>query len=84
MIGQMGAAIARFTADGAYDTRAIYEALAASGEADISIVVPPKRNAVSDPQAAGPWCQRNAAIERIADVGRPVEEGGRRPPAGSC
>ncbi len=70
MIDQMEAAIARFTADGAYDTRAIYEALAASGEADITIVVPPKRTAASDPQAAGPWCQRNAAIERIAEVGR--------------
>ena len=70
MIEQSEAAIARFTADGAYDTRAIYEALAASGEADITIVVPPKRTAASDLQAAGLWCQRNTAIDRIAEVGR--------------
>ncbi len=70
MINEMEVAIARFAADGAYDTRAIYEALAASGEAGVTIVVPPKRTAASDPQAEGPWCQRNAAIERIAEVGR--------------
>ena len=70
MLDQMEAVIARFIADGAYDTRAIYEALATSGEADITIVVPPKRTAASDPQVGGPWCQRNAAIERIAEVGR--------------
>jgi len=70
MIDHMEAAIARFTADGAYDTRAIYAALAASGEADVTIVVPPKKTAVVDPRAAGPWRQRNDAIARITEVGR--------------
>ena len=63
-------ASARFTADGAYDTRTVYEALAASGDADVTVVVPPKRTAASEPRAAGPWRQRNAASERIAQVGR--------------
>ncbi len=70
MINEMGVAIARFTADGAYDTRTIYEALATSGDAQVRVVVPPKRTAASDPRADGPWRQRNAAIERIAEVGR--------------
>ena len=70
MIDELEAVIARFTADGAYDTRAIYEALAASSGDDVTIVVPPKRTAAVDRQAIGPWRQRNAAIERISEVGR--------------
>jgi hypothetical protein len=70
MTEQVEAAIGRFTADGAYDTRAIYEALAASGAANIRIAIPPKKTATVDPRASGPWRQRNDAIERIAEVGR--------------
>jgi hypothetical protein len=70
MIGQLGAAIWCFTADGAYDTRAIYEALAASGAAEPNIVIPPKRTARIDLRSAELWCQRNEAIKRIAKVGR--------------
>jgi len=70
MIEKVEAAIGRFTADGAYDTRGTYESLAASGAADIKVVVPPKKTAVVDPRASGPWRQRNDAIERIAEVGR--------------
>jgi hypothetical protein len=70
MIGQLGAAIGCFTADGAYDTRAIYEAFAASGAAEPNIVIPPKRTARIDLRSAELWCQRNEAIKRIAKVGR--------------
>ncbi len=62
--------IARFTADGAYDTRAIYEALAANGGLAPTIVIRPKRTAKVEPRAAEPWRQRNRAIARIAQVGR--------------
>ena len=70
MLEQIEAAIGRFTADGAYDRRPMYEALAASGAADISIVIPPKKTATVDSRAVGPWRQRNHAIERIDEVGR--------------
>ncbi len=70
LIGQVGTTIAHFTADGAYDTRAIYESLAANGGAVPNIVVPPKRTAKVDAGAAAPWRQRNRAIRRIAEVGR--------------
>lgn len=70
MIEELETPITRFTADGAYDTRAIYEALSPWGEASPTIVIPPKRTAASDSQALGPWRQRNAALERIAEVGR--------------
>ena len=70
ILEQIRAAIDQFTADGAYDTRPMYEALAASAAADISIVIPPKKTATVDSRAVGPWRQRNHAIERIAEVGR--------------
>jgi len=70
MIEQVEPAIIRFTADGAYDTRGMYVALTASGAAHIKIVIPPMKTAAVDPRAMGPWCQRNDAIERIAEVGR--------------
>lgn len=70
MIEEVGSGIGRFTADGAYDTRAVYEALAVSGATNIKIVIPPKKTATVDPRAIGPWRQRNDAIQRIAVVGR--------------
>ena len=48
----------------------MYEALAASGGANIKIVIPPKKTATVDLRATGPWRQRNEAIERIGAVGR--------------
>ena len=65
ILEQIEGTITQFTADGAYDTRPLYEALAASGAADIRIVIPPKKTATVDSRATGPWCQRNEAIERI-------------------
>jgi len=47
--------IARFAADGAYDSRTMYEALAAAGSTDIRIVIPPKKTAAVDAQATGVW-----------------------------
>ncbi|MCP4640796.1 MAG: transposase [bacterium] len=70
VIEQMEATITRFTADGVYDTRAVYEALVASGATHIRSVIPPKKTAAMDPRAAEPWRRHNDAIERIADVGR--------------
>ena len=70
MLEQIKSPITQFAADGAYDTRPMYEALAASGAADISIVIPPKKTATVDSRATLPWCQRNDAIERIGEVGR--------------
>jgi hypothetical protein len=70
LLEQIEGTISRFTADGAYDSRPMYEALAALGATDIKIVIPPKKTAAVDSRAKGPWCQRNDAIERIGAVGR--------------
>ena len=56
ILEQIEGTIARFTADGAYDSRPMYEALATAGTTDIRIVIPPKKTATVDSRATGPWC----------------------------
>ena len=70
MIERIEARIGRFTADGAYDTRAIYEALAAAGGFNPTIVIPPRKTASPSKPPEEPLQQRDAAIERITGVGR--------------
>jgi len=70
MLKGLGVALERFTADGAYDTRAMYEAVGAIGAPSVKIVIPPKRTAVADPLAVGPWRQRNETQEWIARIAR--------------
>ena len=47
--------IRRFTADGAYDHRSVYDQLSAAGTENVVIVIPPRRSAVS----AGPGFARS-------------------------
>jgi len=70
MIKESEANIARFMADGAYDTRAIYEALTTVGPAGVDIVIPPRRTASPSKPAEEVLGQRDAAITRISEVGR--------------
>ncbi|MFT7622190.1 MAG: hypothetical protein ACI9WU_001358, partial [Myxococcota bacterium] len=68
MIERNDASIQRFTADGAYDTRAIYVALAAVGGPGPTIVIPPRKTASPSKPAEEILAQRDAAIRRIAEV----------------
>ncbi len=70
LLDQIDVPIRRFTADGAYDHRSIYERVGAAGTEDVVIAVPPRRCAVSAGPTEGPWAQREAAVERIRVVGR--------------
>jgi hypothetical protein len=70
MIEQFEGPIARFTADGAYDRTRVYEVLAAQRGPDVEIVIPPRRTASKSTGASDVLAQRDAAIERIAEVGR--------------
>ena len=70
LLQEIDASVASFRADGAYDTRAVYDALAEAGTQDVDVVIPPRRTASPTPGATGPWRQRSEAIERIAEVGR--------------
>ncbi len=64
-------AIGRFTADGAYDTREVYEALGgAAGQPPVRIVIPPRKRAMPSQPPEKLLEQRDAAIGRIAEVGR--------------
>ena len=68
MIRGVGSGIKRFNADGAYDTRAVYEALAAVAGAEVKVVIPPRRDAT--PSGDDVLRQRDAAIAKFAEVGR--------------
>ena len=57
LLEQVDSPIQRFTADGAYDTRSVYELLGQVGTADIKIVIPPRRGAVPLDGAEGTWAQ---------------------------
>ncbi len=70
MIERIEAPIDRFTADGAYDTRAIYGALLADRLLGTTIVIPPRKTASPSKPAEEVLLQRDAAIRRIAEVGR--------------
>ena len=70
MIREQGTGIERFTADGAYDTRPMYEALAAAGGGRITVVIPPRREATSRTSGDDILRPREVAIGRIAEVGR--------------
>ena len=84
MTEEIATALERFTPDGAYDTRAIDEALAALGLANLRIGVPPKK---SSPR--GPASRRTTeSTQRCHRKDRrgwatPVEKGVRREPTGS-
>ena len=69
LLEQVDSPIRRFTADGAYDTRSVYELLGEVGTADIKFVIPPRRGAVPSDGAEGTWAQRNATLETIRNVG---------------
>jgi hypothetical protein len=70
LLEQIEAPIRRFTADGAYDHRSVYDRVGAAGTEDVVIVIPPRRSGVSTGSPEGLWGQREAALQRIRKVGR--------------
>ena len=70
LIKQLTAKISQFTGDGAYDTQKVYKELADAGTDDIQIIVPPRKTATRNPSVRGVWAQRDAAVQRIEEIGR--------------
>ena len=70
LLDQIEAPVRRFTADGAYDHRSIYDQVGAAGTENVVIVISPRRCAASAGPTDGPWAQREAALQRIRKVGR--------------
>ena len=62
--------IRRFTADGAYDHRSVYDRASAAGTENVVIVIPPSSPcALSAEPTDGPWAQREASLQRIPRSG---------------
>jgi len=70
LLDQIQTPIWRFTADGAYDRRPVYDRVGAAGTEDVVIVIPPRRSGVPAGPTDGLWGQREAALQRIRKVGR--------------
>ncbi len=70
LLEQIDVKVRRFTGDGAYDRRLVYDTVAGGGTEDVVIVVPPRRSAVPDKNVGGAWSQRSTHLERIEEIGR--------------
>jgi hypothetical protein len=70
LLGQIDRQISRFTGDGAYNRKSVYDQIGTTGTKDVAVVVPPRRTAAPSTNASGTWAQRNRHLERIAEVGR--------------
>jgi hypothetical protein len=68
LLGKIDGPIGQFAADGAYDGKPIYDAIA-NHSADAAIVIPPRANAV-ELAGDGPSCQRDQHIAAINRDGR--------------
>ena len=67
LIDEVEGDIASFTADAAYDTRAIYDAAAGRGA---RVVVPPMKTATRSRRRRLPSSARNRTIMRVKEIGR--------------
>ena len=67
--------IRRFTADGAYDHRSVYDRASAAGTENVVIVIPPRRSALSAGPTDGPWAQRALAGHCPVDQTNPFNLG---------
>ena len=70
LLGQVDDPVGRFTGDGGYDKRGVYEAVAKASDGDVEVVIPPRRAGAGSQSATGTWGQRNRHLERIGEVGR--------------
>ncbi len=70
LLDQLDVKVRRFTGDGAYDRRVVYDEGAGGGTKGVVVGVPPRRGAVPAKNAEGGWLQRNSHLERIEEIGR--------------
>jgi hypothetical protein len=70
LLAQVPEPVSRFTADGAYDAKKVYEALHARPQPPRNVVIPPKRGAVTGLFPDGTWPWRAANIDLVGRLGR--------------
>ncbi len=68
LLKQIGAPVAAVSADGAYDTKAVYEAAYERGA--VRVLIPPGRNAQLSPNPSTALKERNRNIRSIRELGR--------------
>jgi len=70
LLGQVDAPLRRFTGDGGYDKRGVYEAIAKASDGEVEVVIPPRRAGAASRNATGVMEQRNRHLKRIQEVRR--------------
>ena len=71
LLEQIKSPVASVSADGAYDTRAVYEAAHERGEGRaVRVLIPPVRNAQLSPKPSTALQERNRNIRAIRELGR--------------
>jgi alkanesulfonate monooxygenase SsuD/methylene tetrahydromethanopterin reductase-like flavin-dependent oxidoreductase (luciferase family) len=71
LLAQIGDPVASVSADGAYDTKAVYEAAHERGEGRaVRVLIPPGRNAQLGPKPSAALQERNRNIRSIRELGR--------------
>jgi hypothetical protein len=71
LLGQIEHRVASVSADGAYDTKSVYEAAQAKGEGRaVRVLIPPGRNAQVSPRPSAALEERNRNIRSIRRFGR--------------
>ena len=71
LLGQIGQPLASISADGAYDTRAVYEAAREQGKGRaVRVLIPPGRNAQLSPKPSSAMQERNRNVRLIRELGR--------------
>ncbi len=71
LLEQIDAPVSSVSADGAYDTKAVYEAAHARGEGRaVRVLIPPGRNAQLSPNPSTALKERNRNIRSIRELGR--------------
>jgi len=71
LLEQISDAVASLSADGAYDTKAVYEAAHERGEGRaVRVLIPPGRDAQLNPRPSAALQERNRNIRSIRELGR--------------
>lgn len=70
LLGQVDDDLGRFTADGAYDTKSVYDAIAAHQDAPVEIVIPPRKGAALSRNTSRAARLRNDNVRDIKRLGR--------------
>ena len=71
LLGQIKHRVASVSADGAYDTKSVYEAAQAKGEGRaVRVLIPPGRNAQLSPRPSTALQERNRNVRSIRELGR--------------